>query len=389
MGLKAKTKFLARQFPFIYPAKIIYSCADWIDSQKNKKGIYFAQRGPWYKLIFSETFLHNAAPKTLGPPNEKAFYTNSDYATGKASLFYLQNSYVLGHKGLILNSNHQVFQEFSHHFNVASLKKYFWKNPFYTFSKDVKHINGVGAVLVSPKSHNYYHWLNDVLPRLKLYEPVFDKINHFCIASNVPNKFIEILSDFGITKDKIILLNYKEKLHFDHLYVSSLSGSEGRSPKWAVDYLREKLIKTESPVSSFKKFYLKRGDATERKILNEAEIIKTLLAEGFEIIDPGMLSINDQVNLMQQAKIIISAHGAALSNLLFSSEKTVVIEIFSPDYFRTDCYYTLSAILKLNYWYITGHKPAGALWGDIIIPVELLTQTIQQADTEKGTETSV
>jgi len=371
---------MVRQFPFIVPAKIIYSCADWIDSQKNKKGIYFTQRGPWYKPIFHETFLHNAAPKTLGIPNEKAFYANSDYSTGKASLFYLQNSYLLGHKGLVLTANHQVFQEFSHHFNVASLKKYFWKKPFYTFSKDVKHVNGVGAVLVSPKSHNYYHWLNDVLPRLKLYEPIVDKINHFCIASNVPDKFIEILSGFGIEKNKIILVGYKEKVHFDHLYVASLPGSEGRSPAWAVDYLREKLIKTGPPVSSFKKLYFKRGDNAERKILNEAEIIKILLAEGFEIIDPGMLSINDQINLMQQAKIIISAHGAALSNLLFSSDKTAVIEIFSPDYFRTDCYYTLSGIRKLNYWYIVGDKPAGVRWGDIIVPVELLTQTIQQAN---------
>ncbi len=76
----------------------------------------------------------------------------------------------------------------------------------------------------------------------------------------------------------------------------------------------------------------------------------------------------------------MGVHGAALSNLLFSQEKTAVIEIFSPDYFRTDCYYTLSSALKLNYWYIVGDKPAGANWGDIAVSEEVLLKTIEQVN---------
>ncbi len=380
MEIKSKIKFLVRQFPFIYPSKLIYSCQEWIEGGRRKKGTYYGQRGPWFKTIFSETFLQNTEPKSLGNPNKKAFSYNNNYHTAKASLFYLQNSYLMGYKGLVLTAKHEVFQEFTHHFAISSLKKFLWRNPFYTFTTDSKKIDGTGAVLISPESNNYYHWLNDVIARIKIYEPVLDQIDHFCVASNVPAKFLDILPDFGIMKRKIRLIEDKQKVHFDHLYVASLPGSEGRSPKWAVDYIREKLIKQPEDARANKDIYLKRGTHTDRKVINEDAIIAMLENNGFEIIDPGDLSIYDQIALMQQAQIIVSAHGAALTNLLFSRENATVIEIFSPDYFRTDCYYTLSSILKLNYWYIVGEKPPGADWGDIMVSESLLTKTIEQAN---------
>ena len=378
MGVKSKVKFWLRQFPFVFPKAVISSCGDWITSQKNKKGVYFGQRGPWFKTIFPEGFFQHNAPKTLGKPNENAFYNNRNYPTEKATLFYLQNTYLLGHKGLVLTADHRVFQEFSHHFGISSLKKFLWQRPFYIFTRNAKRIEGTGAVLVSPESHNYYHWLNDVLPRIKIYGPVLDQIDHFCISSKVPQKFLDILSDFGIGKQKILLINDNEKLHFDHLYVASLPGSEGRSPQCAIDFLREKLIKTTPQANPSRKIYFKRGDNAERKVINESAVIRLLETNGFEIITPDELSICEQVALVLQSKIIIGVHGAALSNLLFSQEKTSVIEIFSPDYFRTDCYYTLSLALNLNYFYIVGYKPHGANWGDVVVPEELLLKTIEQ-----------
>ena len=377
--MRAKIKFWLKQFPFIYPGKVIHSCRDWIDSRRKHRGAYFNQRGPWYKTVLPGGAVHHDAPQTIGNVNKKAFDYNRNYTFEPASLFYLPNSFVYGNKGIVLTSRHQAFEEFSHHFGISSLEKFLWKNPFFTFTKNFKKIDGAGALLVSPQSQNYYHWLNDVLPRIRLYEPVLNSIDHFCISSAVPGKFLDVLPDFGIDPQKILLVGEKEKLHFDHLYVASLPGSEGRSPDWASGFIREKLIKKPSPVPS-KKLYFKRGNGTDRKILNEDSMMSALQAAGFDIVDPGSLNIFKQIELMQSAKMVIGAHGAALCNLLFAQEHITVIEIFSPDYFRTDCYYTLSSSLKLNYWYIAGDKPAGADWGDIEVDEHLLTETIKKAD---------
>jgi len=379
MSLRSKTKFWLRQFPFIYPGKVIHSCQKWIDDRRKHGGIYFNQRGPWYKVVLPGGAVHHNEPHTIGRADKKAFDYNRNYTFDPALLFYLPNSYVYGNKGIVLTSRHHIFEEFTHHFGISSLGKFLRKNPFYTFTKNFKKVAGVGAMLVSPQSHNYYHWLNDVLPRIRLYEPVLNSIDWFCISSAVPAKFLEILPEFGIDTQKILLIGDKEKFHFDHLYVASLPGSEGRSPDWASDFIRGKLIK-KLPVAPAKKLYFKRGNGTGRKILNEDTIISTLQALGFDIIDPGSLSIYDQVDVVQSAKMVISAHGAALSNLVFAQQHMAVIEIFSPDYFRTDCYYTLSSSLKLNYWYIAGNKPDGANWGDIEVDEGLLIKTIEAAD---------
>ena len=95
------------------------------------------------------------------------------------------------------------------------------------------------------------------------------------------------------------------------------------------------------------------------------------------------MSIPEQVELMSGASIVIGAHGAALSNLLFCPNGAAVIEIFSLDYFRTDCYYTLSATLNFDYWYIVGEKPAGGEWGDVVVDEALLGKTLAELNKTK------
>ena len=288
----------------------------------------------------------------------------------------IRNCFLYRHKGIILSNYHECFQEFTHDFNISSLQQYFRRHPFYTFSKRFTTVIGTGAVLISPESQNYYHWMSDVLPRIKLYARVFDQIDHFYVASSVPEKFLEILPAFGIPAEKLVRVADLEKLHFQNLFVASLPGSEGRAPQWAVNYIREKLLPGNNPGKPFRKIYFKRGASAERKILNEDALEDLLKAQGFEIIEPDKLSIAGQIILMQETSLVVSAHGAALTNLLFANEGCTVIELFSPDYFRTDCYYTLANMLKINYWYILGTKPNGAKCGDILIPEDVLSDTL-------------
>lgn len=368
-------KNVLKQFPFFVP-RVVHSCKEWIDRNKRKKGSYRAAREDWYKLIETTEYHHHPLPNTVEPMDKKAFDDNVSYRTGESYLFSLKNVFLYRHKGIILSNYNECFQEFSHHFNIQTLRAFFFKRPFYTFSDTYTVIPQTGAVLVSPESHNYYHWMFDVLPRIKLYEDVFSQVDFFYVSSAVPEKFLNVLTVFGIPKEKVKLLNDTEKLKFANLFVGSLPGSEGRSPRWAVDFIRQQLLSKVSLPAS-KKIYFKRGYAASRRVLNEDKIISLLTAEGFKIIDPENLSINEQIEIAKSAKIIISAHGAALTNLVFAAEgKCSVVEIFSPDYFRTDCYYTLASMLNLNYWYLTGIKPENTEWGSFLISEEALTETL-------------
>jgi hypothetical protein len=371
-----KIKYSLKQFPFIVPPRLIYSCRVWIDTQNSKANNYKSARSSWYELAEkSESHVH-PLPQTVQAPNKQAFDANMSYQTGDGYLHMVRNCFLYRHKGIVLTNFHSCFQEFTHHFNISSLARFFRKHPFYTYSKSYTEMQGTGAVLISPESHNYYHWMSDVLPRVKLYSKVFDQVDHFCVASSVPQKFLDVLPQFGIPKEKLLLVKDDEKLHFQNLFVASLPGSEGRAPKWAVDFVREKLMPKKKPAEPKRKIYFKRGTSVERKILNEDEVIGILTRQGFEIIEPDTLTIGEQAALMQETEIVVSAHGAALTNLLFASDKCSLIEIFTPDYFRTDCFYTLAGMLNINYWYILGTKPKGAAWGDIEVPEDVLINTL-------------
>lgn len=376
MSLSKKIRFFAKQLPFVVPPRLIYSCRLWIDAQNSKANNYRSARSSWYELVEkTESHVH-PLPQTVQAPNKQAFDANMSYQTGEGYLHMLRNCFIYRHKGIVLTNFHSCFQEFTHHFNISSLSRFFRKHPFYTFSKSFTEIQGTGALLISPESHNYYHWMSDVLPRIKLYGKIFDQVDHFCVASSVPQKFLDVLPLFGIPKEKLLLVKDHEKLHFQNLFVASLPGSEGRAPKWAIDFVRKKLLTATKLAEPTKKIYFKRGTAVERKILNEDTVIQILSERGFEVIEPDKLSIPQQAALMQETKVVISAHGAALTNLLFATDSCSLIEIFCPDYFRTDCFYTLTGILKINYWYILGTKPQGANWGDIEVPEDVLINTL-------------
>jgi len=366
-------KDFLKQFPFFYPARIIESCTEWIDKENQKSGVYTGARKHTYKLILDAESYTHALPNLLAENDADKFSVNVFYQTVPVYLFYLKDCYLYKQMGLVLTNRGVLFQEFTHHFGIATLKKFILKHPFYTYSNQIRQVNGVGAVLISPQSQNYYHWLFDVLPRIKLYESVFGHITHFCISSAVPQKFLNVLPQFGIPLNKVLLIDDTEKLHFNNLYVSSLPGSEGRSPLWGINYVREKLIKDKMPAPATSKLYFKRGSKIERKILNEEALIAFLKKNDFDVIEPDALTIDQQITLMQHAQVVISAHGAALSNLIFVRQGTTVVELFSPDYFRTDCYFTLARLLNLNYHYLRGNKPANANWGDITVDITSLT----------------
>ena len=52
-----------------------------------------------------------------------------------------------------------------------------------------------------------------------------------------------------------------------------------------------------------------------------------LSEKGYEIIYPESISISEQVNLFNNAEIVISLHGASLTNIMYMNKNKKVLEI--------------------------------------------------------------
>ena len=77
----------------------------------------------------------------------------------------------------------------------------------------------------------------------------------------------------------------------------------------------------------YKIIYISRRKARGRFILNE-EALEAMLAE-FEAESVCLedFSFKEQVTLMQRTRLLISIHGAGLTNMMFMQEGGTVIEI--------------------------------------------------------------
>src|SRR6476469_9150065 len=77
-----------------------------------------------------------------------------------------------------------------------------------------------------------------------------------------------------------------------------------------------------------KRIYISRNAGTERRTINEYEVLNLLNELGFTRIFAESISFAEQVSLMAQAEVVVLMHGSAVINLVFCQPGTKVIEIF-------------------------------------------------------------
>ena len=126
------------------------------------------------------------------------------------------------------------------------------------------------------------------------------------------------------------------------------------------------------------KIFIDRSDSLFKhcQIINYNETIEFLTQKGFEILKLEKLSFEEQVHIFKNAKIVVSAHGAGLTNLCFSSPNCIVIEIkpYKPGYaYQNKVYENISKINNLNYkLYSTEYLNNKNLNGDIVVSTKKL-----------------
>ncbi|NES01284.1 MAG: glycosyltransferase family 61 protein, partial [Symploca sp. SIO1B1] len=104
-----------------------------------------------------------------------------------------------------------------------------------------------------------------------------------------------------------------------------------------------------------------------RLVINEQEVISFLNQFGFTSVSLEVMTVRQQAALLAQAKVVISPHGSGLTNIVFCSPGTKVIEIFSPNYVY-HCYWLLSNLVGVEYYYLLGETLPGCALHQLIYP---------------------
>ena len=91
-----------------------------------------------------------------------------------------------------------------------------------------------------------------------------------------------------------------------------------------------KLLKSKNQKKT-KKIYISRQNTNYRNLINEEDLISFLKLNDFEIVDTSNMEIVEQIDLFSSSEIVISPTSSALTNIIFCSRGTKIIEI-CPNY---------------------------------------------------------
>lgn len=232
--------------------------------------------------------------------------------------------------------------------------------------RNLKKFYGTALSLISggAPNNNYFHFLFDAVSRIGILEKQIKnlkKIDYFYVPDIKYKYQREILQILNIYK-KSITSKKNKHIYFDKVYATNHPWQNTnnpakdieRIPKWLIIWLRKKFIKHKSKCQIFKKIYIDRSDSNfnNRKITNYEEIKQLLTLHNFKIIKLTKYKFSEQINIFENAKIIVANHGAGLTNIIFCKKNTKIIELRSP--LTRKIYQNIGKILNLKYNYIIG-----------------------------------
>jgi len=238
------------------------------------------------------------------------------------------------------------------------------------FLVPTKKIQGTVAYLSNTLFCHYGHWLQTQLPLLLSYWETFGKenIDYYYIGDGTTKDFVEeSLMCIGISKENII--------NFPCAADRSLISIKYRDPDhgfkmdgYTHNFLQRVLFQPrnfQQNGSAQKKLFVSRGNVKIRKELNLGEIKQALAPLGFQFLSMDGKTMQEEADIFGGADVIISVHGSALHNVIFSRPGTKVIEIFAPDYLEASNFF-IANHSRCEYYYLIGEK-TGDVKGDISI----------------------
>ena len=311
-----------------------------------------------YCQIYPESTVNRTLPKTLDSEIQWQFLLDYGSTAEAAFVAQIHQGRFWGNSA-VLTTDNKLLADVSPAFKIDPRKTprkhpVFWKE-----ISTPKKISGNVGVLSAPGGNTYFHWMVDVLPRLHLlrkWEKAGRKIDKFIVNGTSKSFQKQTLEKLGISENQLIDGTAHPHLMADNLIVPSFPRHNTcLIAAWVFQYIRDEFINKQALDDQVNSpyVYISRSRADRRQILNETDLLDALKPYGFQPFFLEELSFSEQVSLFATAKCIVAPHGAGLTNLIFSSPGTKVVEIYSPNYVSVS-YWNICSQLGLDYYYLFG-----------------------------------
>lgn len=280
----------------------------------------------------------------------------SDATESSMTVACIHHGRVLHRDGAIIDRNNRLIAgisgfDFESEFPGNPLRRKQLSDPI--------HVPGTIALLTGFASHNYYHWLIDILPKLSALQRTGIPIDRFFIPQDKPFQR-ELVQAIGIDPRKIIAAKHSSHFSADRILASTWHGQSATPMR--VQAIREGIVfmNRSSIRTNPKRIYISRTSSRVRRIENEGQLIRVLRSYNFKVLHLEAMTVEDQIAAYRSAEIIVAPHGAGLANLCFCNPGTRVLEITTP--FRVLSLFTRLANAAGLEFHLHLGNPAGKKW---------------------------
>lgn len=257
--------------------------------------------------------------------------------------------------GYVFDESGYLVEGASHRFS-RKIQRGLMSHPYQTIPR-IKKIEGIVAAISASNHDAYFHWLFDLLPRLKMLSDIGVKPDKFYLQCHYrfQRETLELLD--VVPQSHIIDCSETPLLSASTLIVPCHEVMDGREfPEWVIDFVRNSFLPKVDKVEVIlpRRLYVSRADALFRRIVNEHEILPILEDYGFTLVKLEILSFQEQVKLFQEAEAVVLPHGSGLANLVFCSKATPVIELLPTQVL--DHGFRLSTAAELDYFFLSSRE---------------------------------
>lgn len=212
-----------------------------------------------------------------------------------------------------------------------------------------------GVQVTDSKSSNYFHWVTEVLVKILLAQSERPNTIFLLPQGLLKKNYVrESLDLLGID---FVPVGPSEEVLVKKLLTPRLNIAPGNYRSSDLISLRHR-IRLACNVSATKieghRYWVSRGRTLKRRSWGERALQDLLGEYGVVHVQAEDLTFREQVRLFSQATFLSGVHGAGLTNMLFMAQGQKVLEVRTPTDARNNCFFSLSSVSKLEYYYATG-----------------------------------
>jgi capsular polysaccharide biosynthesis protein len=297
-------------------------------------------------------------PLPSGSPADHWYWsTILEHEVPETFVLDLDRGTVVGPHVAVVTPGGRLDHETSHYFGLHDWREHpIFLNPA---PRAAEEVDGTLLVLAARATvGNYYHFLMDALPRLGILEEALPGVRPDAYLVDGSTRYHrELVGLLGLDSARLLSPARGRSLRPERLLVPSLPNASTLAAPATTAWLNQNLPPRDVRDKP-ELLYVTRGTTKNtRRVVREVELRERLAQRGFVTLDPGSVSVQEQIDHFAAARVIVAPHGAALTNLNFCRPGVRLLELFAPGYINPGYWSIVSNIEDSRYRYLVAPTP--------------------------------